>query len=114
MRPAELGQLRVQVQVTDGHVTVTVVAERPEVASLLSRESGSLTSALSEKGFAGAQVDVRQEGSESGAKGRTADDREKSGREARPGRAHGDERSVTPDPRSSVRIVHDGVLSVIA
>lgn len=66
LHPAELGRVRVLLQVSGATVDVSVAAEQHSTRSLLSSELDHLRDALSEGGLTAGDLDVRQEGWGSG------------------------------------------------
>lgn len=60
--PAELGRVRISLEIIDGHVTAHLSPDRPEVLDLLRRYADSLTSDLLAQGFDSAQMTFGQGG----------------------------------------------------
>ena len=64
--PVELGRVSLTFVTRDDGVSVSVVADRPETADLLRRNSEQLQRDLSEAGYEGVELDFDQQDSDQG------------------------------------------------
>lgn len=61
LMPEELGRLRFSIQQTDGAMTISISAERPETLALMRRHSEVLLNELGQSGMEGATLDFRDD-----------------------------------------------------
>ena len=62
--PAELGRVRITLEIVDGHVTAHMSPDRPDVMDLLRRHADSLTADLLASGFDSAEMTFSEGGDE--------------------------------------------------
>ena len=117
LQPAALGRVDLRVQVVEGQVRVTMVAERPEAAFLLQKEAHQLAQALVDRGFGDPQVSVENgtaggaAGRDGAADGRGGNERSEAGEAAASGEPSSPRRPIA---LSAAPRLHRGVLDVVA